>query len=303
MKVIRFSLLGAATLALVLTFAFLTSCEKDGGNSDISGQISDYSSDPRLATLQVNEALVISPEAATVSREGDTVLFTITAAASSGPFSWNVGEEANGTIHPTGTGNQALFKTVRPVNNFVYVRDELGNAGVAVINSGSSNGITISPAVANVTRVGQTVVFTISSGGRAPYSWTRADQTAGTLSISPDTRQVTYTASQVKQNNLMVTDPDGLTAVAEITRSITTLSMQPSGAYTMVGPNANYTAVGGSAPYSWSVVSSGVAPALGTVAPAAGATTVYTRTAAVGTNTIILIDAEGSTASGTIIQN
>lgn len=166
----------------------------------------------------------------------------------------------------------------------------------------TSGGLALDPTSANVARQGQTVLFTVTAGGRRPYAWSVADATAGSIETQEHEQQAIYTCLIVRENNVTVRDQDGRTAIAGINRSVSTLSMSPSSAnLTAISFTARFTAVGGTAPYAFNLVYG----SLGSVT-AVGANQVdYTQAAGHRANTtnenqIVVIDADGSTASASI---
>ncbi|MBA4387042.1 MAG: hypothetical protein C0404_03615 [Verrucomicrobia bacterium] len=287
-----------ASLALLLTFAVLPSCEKDPEGSSL-GDYFDSNGNISADRLEYSTGgMTVSPTSIRVSREGDSATFQVTAGGNP-PYTWHLGNSDNGSISPLEQTSVALYKTIRVRDNWILVKDQEGRSAMAAVYSTTSNGISLSPSSVNISRAGQTVSFSVSGGGRSPYSWSLADNAAGSITPSTATDQATYRATTVARNNVIVTDADGVTAVAEITRSVSSLSVTPNSALlNNNGDTATFTAVGGAGPFSWNVVYG----AQGGVAPAIGNSTVYTRSAGGSTNSVILIDSDGNTVTATVAQ-
>ena len=160
--------------------------------------------------------------------------------------------------------------------------------------------ISIEPTFATVSHVGQQVAFQ-AHGSVGPYSWDISESGAGTISPDPTTENAIYTAKSVDPNDVIVYDTYGHPAIAKINSTNTPVEgLTISPLETTLAANGNkavFIAAGGTPPYFWAQ-SDGTK---GTVAPATGANTTYTRSDA-GDNTVILTDSAGGTAIGVVKQ-
>ena len=100
---------------------------------------------------------------------------------------------------------------------------------------------------------GTTQQFTASGGGTAPYSWSVSDATVA--SVNPTTGLLDALAPG--QVTVTATDANGLTGIAQVT--VTTVVVSPDTATLLVADTLQFSAVGGTAPYSWSVSDAAVA--------------------------------------------
>jgi len=172
----------------------------------------------------------------------------------------------------------------------------------------SSDGLDISPETATASTVGQQILFTIT-GGDDPITWAVAGG-AGTITRQTNTRQAIYTVSTIAENNVIASDNRGRAAIAVIEVAVTSLAVTPTAA-TVDPANTSYpnqvtlSASGGTAPYAWSATYTTIC----TVAPAAGASTVYLATpgaANINTNTVNTVtvtDSKGNTSSAQITHH
>lgn len=157
--------------------------------------------------------------------------------------------------------------------------------------------ISLSPSSANITYVGQSVTFT-ASGGERHYTWDVAFSDRGTIT-SPRHSQAIYTASQIRENSVIVYDENGHTAIAQINAgsgAALVLTVDPS-ELANNGDKSLLTVSGGTPPYTWSVSS----VALGNVDSATGTSVIYTRNLP-GDNAVTVTDSAGNSASKVIQQ-
>jgi hypothetical protein len=161
----------------------------------------------------------------------------------------------------------------------------------------SPNGIiTLSPANASVTFIGQTVIFT-AVGGKSPYSWDVVNS-SGTIGVRADNQGI-YTAQVLQPNTVICFDSAGNTAVAQIGAASTntpvnTLSVSPPAAsLAAFGSSVTFTAAGGTPPYLWEVADTGLG-GFPSGQQAIGISVTYTRTFP-GNNTVTLSDSAGNT--------
>ena len=164
-------------------------------------------------------------------------------------------------------------------------------------NSTFSRVVSISPDSAEISSVGQQVVFQ-ASGGNGVYTWDTSRHSAGTVSASGNSDTAVYTASVVEPNDVIVYDRDGYAAVAVITGPSTELlaTANPD-EITVAGDKSILAASGGIPPYTWSVGDT----TLGNVSPGTGSSVIYTR-ANVGDNAVTVTDSAGHSYSLVIHQ-
>ncbi len=168
-----------------------------------------------------------------------------------------------------------------------------------VTNKPSTQALRVSPVTTSL-GPGNTTVRLTASGGSGIYSWTENNPTLGI--VSPTTGStVTYTSKSVTGSNIItVQDSRGNKATATATYSSNSVSgdleVDPQIRWFVSGggTTASFTAVGGSAPYSWTVST----PSLGALNSNTGTTVNYTTTRVAGTNVVTLRDAIGTIVYG-----
>ena len=138
------------------------------------------------AVIKQQEALTkltISPTSATLDTNGDKVVFT--GAGGVGPYRWSVGNSALGSIR-VAAWSQCTYTRKAQGNNTVTVTDKNGHVAVAKITQPGAPVLNISPAGANVSTNGGTIIFT-ASGGTGNYQWSFQTQVDGSSTIAPAT--------------------------------------------------------------------------------------------------------------------
>ncbi|MEI6563274.1 MAG: hypothetical protein WCO42_03080 [bacterium] len=167
---------------------------------------------------------------------------------------------------------------------------------------GGSSVVTLTPASATLSSVGERAVFTFN-GGAEPITWDVSDGSKGSISSSGN--QGVYTVTTVGVNDVIAYDRNGNAAIAKISGSsgsstATPLSASASPSQLDVNNGlAVLTAVGGTEPYTWSVLfptSRGILPDGMT-----GTTVIYQRTGA-GDNAVTVTDSLGATFNIVIKQ-
>lgn len=155
--------------------------------------------------------------------------------------------------------------------------------------------VEINPETAQISRPDDTVVFTVR-GGIRPYSWHVVDSTYGSISES-GAFQAVYTVKRVFNNQVIVADKDGNSAIASIGTTATDgLTLSPTTATIKdVGESKTFSVTGGEKPYTWTVTDG----AAGTVAKTTDNQAAYTVTR-VQDNTLIVTDNIGRTATASI---
>jgi len=166
---------------------------------------------------------------------------------------------------------------------------------------GGSSVVTLTPASATLSTVGERVVFSFN-GGTAPFTWDVTDASKGSISASG--AQGVYTVTAIGANDVIAYDSKGNTAIAKISGSsdssaTTSLSVSASpNQLNTDGDMAVVTASGGTGPYSWSVVDGNFG---GLVNGATGSSVLYRRFKPTD-NGITVTDSLGATASVVIKQ-
>ncbi|NLE68121.1 MAG: hypothetical protein GX608_11940 [Lentisphaerae bacterium] len=211
----RTGLFLAGTSALGL----LGGCESD---SDTSGSEAYFAANPYVSEEREEPdptGLKISPANAVINVVGQQVVFT--GSGGEGTYSWSVTDTSVGTVHSL-TTVQCFYLCKKPGDNTVMLTDKAGHWAAAQISSSNVTvSLTITPSSAEVTDASPYASFAVS-GGTAPYSWTVANASMGSISYSASSSQLaSYTmfAGRYGQNTLSVTDSDGHSASATITQS------------------------------------------------------------------------------------
>ena len=162
--------------------------------------------------------------------------------------------------------------------------------------------ITITPASATITFVGQQQTFQ-ASGGTGPYSWDVADNAVGSIAVLSDSRYALYTASVVNPNSVICYDSQGQAGLAEITGPTDPLvAVANPSEITQINGRSILTATGGTPPYTWDVDDT----ALGNLeggSPQQGNSVVYKASQlGSGDNTVRCSDGAGTTINVLIQQ-
>lgn len=314
-----------ATPILIVIIAFgLIGCED---SPDASGLTAEGGAEnPITAQSELPGAIDILPDDPQVTHLGQQIEFE--ARGGHWPYTWSVGEEANGSIQVVQNEAESLrytaVYTVSAVgHNTVYVRDAAGREGFEFITVGSDTAPTLNVVPddidISVPVVGAT--FDLKAvGGTPPYTWFASDTAIGTISSSSGT-SVTYTVQTTDMGvgqTITLTDSGGNYDYCSVDHATpATLTITPS-AITVA---SNFTgdivfnAAGGTAPYTWSVA----LPDLednGSIAVAGsgnsqGTYTDNDKTGApgepagdggtfVGDNMVTVIDSQGESAEATI---
>ncbi len=121
----------------------------------------------------------------------------------------------------------------------------------------------------------------IASGGTAPYNWSVSN--GAVASINPTTGLLS--ALVAGQTNVIATDANGVSGNAQL--NVTTVLASPNTATLLVGNTQQFSAVGGTTPYSWSVTDNSVA--------SINANTGLLTTLTLGSVQAIVTDANGIT--------
>ncbi len=164
-------------------------------------------------------------------------------------------------------------------------------------NSKFSRVVTISPESADISSIGQQVVFT-AYGGNGVYTWDTSRHSIGTIAASGNSDTAVYTASAVGPNDVIVYDRDGYAAVAVISSPSIEFSVTANPSELKSdGDMAVLTASGGVPPYTWTVYD----VALGKLNRNTGSSVVYIR-AHNPDNSVTVTDSAGNSYNIVIKQ-
>lgn len=228
-------------------------------------------------TVQAVRRIVITPQTATVAI-GTTQQFTATGGTA--PYTWSVSNPAVGSIDAT-TG---LFTAVASGTTTVSATDAAGLVGTS--GTITVTAVVVSPDTAGL-GVGQSLQFT-ATGGTAPYAWSSANPSVASINATTGL----LTALAPGTTTVTATDANGF-ADTSGTITVSQVSVSPQTALLAVGGTLQFTATGGTAPYTWSSSNLAVATI--------NATTGLLTAVGAGTVTVTATDANGvSASSGTI---
>lgn len=162
----------------------------------------------------------------------------------------------------------------------------------------STRDLSINPAAASVSFVGQKVSFR-AQGGTKGYSWSVSKSAKGTVAAS-GAEQAVYTVIEVGPNDVIVTDANHQTAIAQVSGPLSPLVVTGDPETIPAGSNFSIlTASGGVPPYNWTVSDT----ALGNVLSSTGSSVTYKRNPGVtGSNAITVNDSAGNSVSIIIKQ-
>ena len=183
-------------------------------------------------------------------------------------------------------------------NTITVTDSQTWTAQAVITQQDEADVLTISPEDVTLDDNGDKVAFT-GTGGTYPYTWTVGNAGRGHVDSSTGSQTV-YTRDTAEDNSVILTDKKGHVAIADITQpDVPSLSVSPSTASVATnGGTVVLSAVGGTAPYTWSFVD---APD-GNLSAATGASVVYTSTAG-GQDVIRVRDANITDAFATITKN
>lgn len=226
------------------------------------------------ATATITTVLV-APDTASL-RINDSQLFTV--AGGTAPYTWSVSDTTLASIDSTGLLTALAIGTVQVTAiDANGVSDSSGNVIIS--------DIAITPNTALLT-VGESLQFN-ATGGAAPYSWSSGNLTVATIDATG-----LLTAVGAGITAVTVTDVNGI-AVTSGNIEVREITVNPQTANVTIGGNQQFSATGGTAPYSWTVSDSTVA----TIDSASGLLTGI----AVGTVVITATDADGIEGSSGVV--
>ena len=228
---------------------------------------------------------VVTPQTAVLAVNA-TLQFSATGGAA--PYTWSTNNTAVANINASTAVLSALTSGTMTVTA-VDANGATASSAVITVRT-----ITVSPPTASVETAG-TLQFTVA-GGAAPYNWTSSNPTIATV----NTTTGLLTAVTAGAITVRATDADGIIGNSG-TITVTTppppplpaaVAITPQTGTLAAGQTLQFSATGGTAPYTWSSAN----PATATVS----ATGLLTAVGA-GTSTVTVTDNVGSAiTSGTI---
>jgi hypothetical protein len=241
-------------------------------------------------TAQTNAFVVAALSVSPASPVSVAPMQPVTFTASNGlaPFQWTVVSNGSGGVF-SATGAQGNY-VAGPAGNAtdsLSVTDALGEVVDITVTTGAA--VSVSPLNPS-TDPGGTIQFSASGGSGAGYRWTLSANVSG-ASLTGST----YTAgSNSGVDTIEVADSDGNLATTTIT-VVPTLAVSPTSPLTEPPlENVILSAVGGLAPYAWSIQSNGS----GATLTPSGAQASYTAGPSGGTQDVLkLVDSLNETVT------
>ena len=249
---------------LIVSFTLYSCGKTDGVAPSQPAAAGSVSISPASVVLAINNSF-------TFSATGGTPPYFYTLVTGSGSIS-----STTGVFNAPGVAGLAS----------VRVTDSLGTVSDATITINA--GLQISPTAQSLS-INQTLSYS-ASGGVAPFVYSIV---SGVGSINASSGLYTAPASSGSAN-VRVTDSLGNTSNATV-NVFSALGIAPTPITIAVNNTVNFSAGGGTGPYTYSVFSGG-----GTVNASTG---VYTAPGASGSATVRVTDSLGATASATITIN
>ncbi len=166
------------------------------------------------------DGLTIDPSSATLSTNGQMVVFTVTGGitneALAVPLTWTVSNGALGSI----LFNSGLSATYQRTSvdgvNTVVVRDQYDNQGYATVNQTVASYSLELSATATTIEVGQATTITITTAdSTAPYSWSLRSG-PGTVTGDSGSKSAAYSSTVAGTGVIQVTDVNGASGVIGI---------------------------------------------------------------------------------------
>ncbi|MFP4564796.1 MAG: hypothetical protein ACLFRY_15970, partial [Spirochaetia bacterium] len=232
-------------------------------------QVEDSTTSTSDAVVTILEHLRISPSAATVSTGGST---TFSASGGKSPYTFSM-HSGNGSVDSS-TGDYTAPGSAG--TDEVKVTDDSGNFDIATVTVSAPSPFQISPTSVTVS-VGESITFT-AAGGTTPYEFTRYSG-VGTVNLTTGE----YSSPSPGTAVVRVTDDAGNTRDATVTVTSTgPLTIDPSSAVIEQNTAFNFSANGGSPPYSFSVASG-----QGSINSSSGT---FSAPSSIGTSTVRVTD-------------
>jgi len=221
------------------------------------------------------QGIVITPNTAEVGI-GGTLQFS--AAGGVAPYSWSLTDTTVGSIDAA----SGLFTALASGITTVSAMDSNGEVGVS--GDIRVTAVTVSPANATL-NVGDTTQLT-AAGGLAPYSWSSSDTAVASVSSTG-----LVTALAAGSATITAVDSNGASGSASVTVNAApapvVITITPDSATVATGSSLQFTAGGGTPPYTWSLSN----PAAGTIDPVTG---LFTAGDEPATTTVLATDADGN---------
>lgn len=253
-----------------------------GGVTDVV-RASDSLGNFATATITVTAGLSVTPSMPTVSPRA---VVAFTAMGGNGTFTWSMmSRPSGGTIDSLGSYTAG---TTTEVTDVVKVVDGLGN--VATVNVFVSGALALTPQNPSVAPLGS-LTFMAGGGSGAGFVFSFVTNASGG-SINPTTG--VYLAGRTPNVVDVVKVKDSLMNETSTNVNVTAgLVLTPESANVPPRGGLSFSAMGGSAPYGWTLVTNGSGGSVDGGAYTAGTTSGVT-------DTLEVRDAFGATARATI---
>ena len=200
-KILKSSLVLVVCATFIAGMAFLAGCESADG---LSG-------------------LTVTPSSATLTPASNTVTFVAGVSVTNSlalPVEWSLRDASLGSIIAS-TADSAIYKrSSKNGDNVITARDQYGNTGNATINQRSDAYdyvLTVTASPSSLSAGTNTCTVTVT-GGVAPYQWSVADSSAGSILGSSEGSSIVYQASRAGSNAINVSDENGISASIAIIR-------------------------------------------------------------------------------------
>jgi len=164
--------------------------------------------------------LTIDPSSATLSTNGQMVVFTVTGGitnqALAVPLIWTVSNGALGQILFSSGMSATYQRTAVDGVNTITARDQYDNEGYATVNQTAASYSLELSATATTIEIGQATTITITTvGSTAPYNWTLRSG-PGTVTGDSGSKSAAYTSTVAGTGVIQVTDANGASGVIGI---------------------------------------------------------------------------------------
>lgn len=209
---------GVLACGMAFALSVFSGCEGDEDAAGVDEYFTQnpYESETRETPLPTT--LTILPASASVTRNGQDILFTGVGGVE--PYLWNVSNDENGTMIVRNT-KTALYHAIRVGNNDIIMKDQEGMLAVAHVTPLLDQAqLVVEPPSASMEASDTSIGFT-AVGGSPPYTWTVATPSLGTVSYSASSSYAcsyTRVAGAEGQNIVIVRDSEGNTQSAIVTQ-------------------------------------------------------------------------------------